>query len=407
MPKKIKFESFVYRLLAEAEIVSRSLQGPRLEDWEKFIGQLEFQYERGSVIVSSRIGERVQVTFPLGDPDLYHRGDTERCVARQRDQGLMSMTDRVQSENSAYFRAALMRVCECAGFGGWTGLSAEQESAARRHRVEEVFHDEWAESEFTKSIDVRAANEACTSPEMRYIRARLGDLKGKRLLDVGCGLGEASVYFALEGAEVTSLDISQGMLDSTSRLAASNGVTVRRHKASAEDTMLPRGETFDVIYAGNLLHHVNITATIQLLKPHLAPDGVFVSWDPIAYNPVINVYRTLATSVRTPDEHPLRWSDIRGFKREFSSVTTRYFWLSTLVIFVLMAVAQRRNPNIERFWKAVVTESERWKPLFVPLSKLDSLLLSALPPLRLLCWNVVIVAKGPTVGPAESSYIDP
>jgi len=396
MPKKIKFESFVYRFLAEAEIVSRSLRGPRLEAWRKFVGQIEFQYERGNAIVSSSTAERAQVTFPLGDPDLYHRGDNEKSVSEQRDEGLISMTDRIQIENSVYFRAALLKVCERAGFDGGNWLNAEQDSDARRHRVEEVFHDEWAESEAAKLIDVRAANEACTSPEMRYIRARLGDLKRRKLLDVGCGLGEASVYFALEGAEVTSLDISQGMLDATSRLAALNGVKLRTHKASAENTKLPQGETFDVIYAGNLLHHVNITATIRLLKPHLAADGVFVSWDPIAYNPVINVYRALATSVRTPDEHPLRWSDIRGFRGEFASVTTRYFWLSTLIIFVLMAVAQRRNPNKERFWKAVVNESDRWRPLFVPLSKLDSVLLFAFPPLRLLCWNVAIFAKGPT-----------
>ena len=39
----------------------------------------------------------------------------------------------------------------------------------------------------------------------------------KTLLDVGCGLGEASVYFAMEGACVTSLDISKSMLDSVAK----------------------------------------------------------------------------------------------------------------------------------------------------------------------------------------------
>ncbi len=33
--------------------------------------------------------------------------------------------------------------------------------------------------------------------------------------------------------------------------------------------------------------------------------GSFVSWDPILYNPLINIYRKLATEVRTKDEHPL------------------------------------------------------------------------------------------------------
>ena len=44
---------------------------------------------------------------------------------------------------------------------------------------------------------------------MRHISKVLGDLNGKTLLDIGCGLGEASVYFAIRGAEVTSRDISK------------------------------------------------------------------------------------------------------------------------------------------------------------------------------------------------------
>ena len=84
------------------------------------------------------------------------------------------------------------------------------------------------------------------------------------------------------------------------------------------------------------------------------------------------------------------------FRREFGSVETAYFWLTALLIFVAMALLQRRNPNKERYWKSVVAEAEQWSPLYRPLSRLDALLLKALPPLRLLCWNVVILAKDPT-----------
>jgi SAM-dependent methyltransferase len=228
---------------------------------------------------------------------------------------------------------------------------------------------------------------------MRYITKRLGNMHGKRLLDVGCGLGEASVYFAILGAEVTSSDLSQGMLDATTRLALSNGVTVKQHIASAEDMQLLPDDKFDIIYAGNLLHHVNIEETITRIKPHLADGGVFVTWDPLAYNPAINVYRSMATDVRTPDEHPLKWSDIKLFHKHFSEVEKRYFWFTTLIIFIIMAFAQRRNPNKERFWKAVVQEGNKWAWLYRPLEKLDNLLLMLFPPLRILCWNVVVICK--------------
>ena len=71
---------------------------------------------------------------------------------------------------------------------------------------EKKFHDDWAENENLSVIDIKNSNEAITAPEMRFITKTLGDLKDKQLLDVGCGLGEASVYFASLGAKVTSSD---------------------------------------------------------------------------------------------------------------------------------------------------------------------------------------------------------
>lgn len=46
-----------------------------------------------------------------------------------------------------------------------------------------------------------------------------------------------------------------------------------------------------------------------------------------------------------------------------------------------MAVLQRR-PNKERYWKSVVDEVDRWKPLYLPLERLDARLLRHLPFLR-------------------------
>jgi 2-polyprenyl-3-methyl-5-hydroxy-6-metoxy-1,4-benzoquinol methylase len=269
------------------------------------------------------------------------------------------------------------------------------EVRSERLRSEEAFHDHWAVGEDVASIDVRAMNEACTAPEMRFIRKILGDLRGKTLLDVGCGLGEASVYFAMEGAEVTALDLSHEMLQATTRLARQNGVTVSTYKSAAEDLDLGQLSVFDVVYAGNLLHHVDTEATLEHLARCVKPGGVFISWDPLAYNPLINVYRRIARNVRTHDEHPLRFNDLRLFRRHFEEVQTRWFWLTTLTIFLGMVFVQRRDPRKERFWKKVVEEGNRWAWLYTPLERVDRVLLSVLPFLRPLCWNVVVVARGP------------
>lgn len=390
MAKKIKFESFKYRFLIAAQEHAFHPVSEEQLGWSDFIRNIEFRYEKGSVRVTWQLPSSGHIVVPLDEPTFYVRGDSQKNVSRQYANGPIVTEDPVKLKNKGYFRGILERVAESAGY--LRSSSVEMAHDARIQNERE-FHDAWASSEDVEKIDVLAVNQVCTAPEMRYITQRLGNIKGKRFLDVGCGLGEASVYFALLGADVTSSDLSQGMLDATTRLAHANGVSVRQHLASAEDLQLQPGARYDIIYAGNLLHHVEIEQTISRIKPHLTDGGILVTWDPIAYNPAINIYRSMAKEVRTPDEHPFKWSDIKLFHKHFSTVETRYFWLTTLLIFVVMALVQRRNPNKERFWKVVVHEGEKWERFYKPLEKLDRLLIRFIPPLRLLCWNVVIISK--------------
>ena len=263
----------------------------------------------------------------------------------------------------------------------------------QRFDREREFHDKWASA--AELPDPRHVNEALTSPELRYIHRHLSPVKGKKVLDLGCGLGEASVYFAMCGADTTSIDLSPEMLRATDKLAEKNGVRVTTHLAAAEDLKLKKDQLFDIIYVGNLFHHVDVAATVKMLMPHLKPDGILASWDPVAYNPVINVYRRMAMDVRTVDEHPLKSKDIREITKSFAKADVKFFWLTTLALFLIMAFVQGRNPNKVRYWKAVVDESDKWAWLYRPLAAIDGLLLSLLPPLKWLCWNVVIIARHP------------
>lgn len=390
MAKKIKFESFRYRLLIAAENARFELPEGRLPSWSDFVRRLEFSYHKGSARIRWQLPVPGEFTAVLDGRHFCLRGDDATHASYQRASGLTEGEDPIKLDNANFFSKV---VTELANSAGYQVLDPERSGTKRRLSDEREFHDSWAASTNIADIDVRAANEACTAPEIRYITKRLGDLRGKRLLDLGCGLGEVSVYFATQGAQVTACDLSSGMLDASSRLAVANGVRVSTHLADAEDLRLPADSRFDIIYAGNLLHHVDIDRTLAKLKPHLAPGGTLVTWDPLAYNPVINAYRRIATQVRTADEHPLTWRDIGLFRRHFRTVETRYFWLTSLTIFLIMALIQHRDPNRERFWKVVVKEGENWRWLYQPLEALDRFLLGLLPPLRLLCWNVVVISK--------------
>ncbi|PSB07028.1 SAM-dependent methyltransferase, partial [filamentous cyanobacterium CCP2] len=102
-------------------------------------------------------------------------------------------------------------------------------------RKEQEFHDQWAAAIDVEGIRVRDYFEACTAPENRFILKHLGDVRGKYLLDLGCGAGENSVYFASRGARCVASDYSPGMVDVALKLAEVNHVQVEGKVINAMD----------------------------------------------------------------------------------------------------------------------------------------------------------------------------
>lgn len=259
-------------------------------------------------------------------------------------------------------------------------------------KKEKEFHNEWAASVDINNIAIDEFFEACTAPENRMILHKLGDLKDKKLLDLGCGLGESSVYFAKKGARVIACDISEGMLNVAKQLAKKHNVNIDTLN-SYSDKLEVDNETLDIVYAANLLHHVEIESTLKEVKRVLKKNGIFVSWDPLAHNPLINIYRKMATEVRTEDEHPLKINDIRIFKKYFKKVSYETTWFFTLWIFLKFYLIEKVDPNKERYWKKIINEQKRLEKTYYTLEKLDKLVLSFLPFLKRYCWNIVIFAE--------------
>ena len=251
------------------------------------------------------------------------------------------------------------------------------------------FHNAWASSTDLATVDVRAAFEAPTALENQFILRQLGPLSGKSILDVGAGLGESSVYFALQGARVTSTDLSPSMVETAARLAARHHVTIET-VVSAGENLEVASSAFDVVYIANTIHHVtNKPALFQQVLRALKPGGMFVSYDPLAYNPVIGVYRRMATKVRTEDEAPLTFADVRLAARYFEDVGHREFWIASLALFLKYYAIDRVHPNQDRYWKRILRESIESLRWWLPLRQLDEHL-TRLPIVRRLAWNMVM-----------------
>jgi SAM-dependent methyltransferase len=256
---------------------------------------------------------------------------------------------------------------------------------------EREFHNEWAKSIDLDGLLVREVFEAPTAIENRYALEALGDLRGKKLLDLGCGAGETSVYLALQGAEVHACDIAEEFLKVAERLAEKHGTKI--HTLRSDSAKLPFADgTFDLVFGNGVLHHVDLEPTSKELARVLKKGGKAVFVEPLPYNPAINVYRHLAKGVRTEDEKPLTMKQIRMVGSHFSSMKHEEFWFLSLLLFFHFFFVRRWNPSKVRYWKKVIEEADAYAPMFAKLQRADKALMKALPFLRPLCWNTVIVA---------------
>ena len=257
------------------------------------------------------------------------------------------------------------------------------------HKREAAFHDAWAGSTRPDNVLVRESFEGPTAMENRFILKLIGPLAGKRLLDIGSGLGESSVYFALQGADVTALDISPGMIETALNLGKRYGVRLSGVVSAAEELNVP-SEGYDLVYIANAVHHVQDRARMfSEIRRTLKPGGRFFSYDPIAYNPVINVYRKMATEVRTADERPLTRADVKLASQYFSNFGHREFWIASLALFAKYYLKDRVHPNHDRYWKRITHEKTEDLWWWVPLRSLDAVL-TRIPMVRWLAWNVVM-----------------
>ncbi len=103
----------------------------------------------------------------------------------------------------------------------------------------------------------------------------LGNLRGKSLIDIGCGPGVYSVEFAKKGAKVFGLDISRKMLDKARNNAKMTNIKLTLQEADAH--FLPfMDKSFDItVFILTILNAKMVQEAARVLKP----DGLFLFSD--------------------------------------------------------------------------------------------------------------------------------
>lgn len=203
------------------------------------------------------------------------------------------------------------------------------------------------ESEFADAHYLPHGNKLQISPRMfpRYANPqhmwnwrefgmrRLGDIRGKSLLDLGCGMGEEAVYLAKLGAKVTAIDISEVGTEIARRRAAYNNLSdsLSVFKMAADPTEFP-DDSFDIVHGLGILHHIGLKKGLAEVRRVLKPGGKGLFSEHMGDSPTLERLKVLIWGGRenldyTEHERPLTWSELNEWSKQFRVFETYPFFL--------------------------------------------------------------------------------
>jgi len=151
-------------------------------------------------------------------------------------------------------------------------------------KFEDLAHRWWdRDSEFKPLHDINPLR-------LNYIEQHAGSLKGKKVIDVGCGGGILAESMALRGADTLGIDLGEAPLSVAELHALESGIeNIHYQKIPveelAEKQAMEQTEQFDVVSCMEMLEHVPDPGSIIQACADLVKPGGSVFFSTINRNP--------------------------------------------------------------------------------------------------------------------------
>ncbi len=193
------------------------------------------------------------------------------------------------------------------------------------------------------------------------------------VLDYGCGIGNFAEEISLfKPKKIIAVDISEEAIKKAKNKIKKGNENIDYRVDNCENLSLD-SNSFDVVYGSGILHHLNLKKSLSELNRVLRKGGVIIFVEPLATNPLINIYRKFTPSARSPDEHPFKSQDIKLINSTFKNVQIKYYGFLTLIFFPLY-----KSPENSKLFKII--------------SSIDEVILK-IKYLKFLAWSVLIKAE--------------
>jgi ubiquinone/menaquinone biosynthesis C-methylase UbiE len=138
----------------------------------------------------------------------------------------------------------------------------------------------WNETSFgyqkDAQIHTKYAHYGPCAPDENKMKL-LGNVKGKKILEIGCGGGQCSIAFAKQGAKCIGVDISKEQLKYAEKLAKNNKVKVEFIQGTFQDLSKFKSNSQDIVFSAFALQYSpNLLKVFKQVNRILKKKGIFV-----------------------------------------------------------------------------------------------------------------------------------
>lgn len=252
-------------------------------------------------------------------------------------------------------------------------MLAGEEELIRRER-DEIKRSEY-EASLRRGADLRVprvvferyqAPPADTSYAIEYAYNLLGDVRGKDVLDLGCGDGENTILLVNRGAKVCAIDISDSLIELARRRMEVNGFVegFKFYTGSAHKLPFPDA-SFDVVFGMATLHHFDPEQTSREVWRVLRSGGRAIFKEPVRNSRFLWLLRRLIPyrpPCISPTERPLTDQDLERFAARFSQYRSRAYQLPFVNVVRWFPIAGGSTVFFYRLDHALLQRAEwlRW-----------------------------------------------
>ncbi len=126
------------------------------------------------------------------------------------------------------------------------------------------------------TIHTKAAHYGAFAPDENELRL-LGNVRGKKILEIGCGGGQCSIAFAKQGAKCTGVDFSREQLKYAQALAQKEKVKPPFVEGNIQTLRGIKSHYYDIVFSAHTIQYVSdLNKCFKNINRVLKKNGVFV-----------------------------------------------------------------------------------------------------------------------------------